>query len=384
MDQNPQDSAPLEGGSEGTTRRKLLGTALAGTAVGALGAQLPLAGAHSQGRQNRSYSLPKGKYRIDLHTHYIPPEYAAFLASKKVVSVPWSVDAQLEFMDKWNIQKSVVSAPQPFDYGDVKETQAVARGINDYGAKLKKDHGDRYEMHATLPLPYIKESLAELSYCFDTLKFKGGVMLFANYNGVYIGDPYYEELYAELDKRKMTVWLHPAFPAEEPIGPFVGGQVVEYPFETTRAAVLLMYNGVMRKYPNIKWQLSHAGGTLPHILTRLAFGQWIEFYFKLKPLPEGPFNEAKKFYYDTALGQSDEQLLSVGHLVDESHIIFGTDWPFTAWMYSDERYKIAPWWEDDLPTKKGDPAPVLSRLFSKPEREKIERKNAKALYPGLI
>jgi len=382
MDEKSHDSTPLEGGADGISRRKLLGTAVAGTAAGALASGLPLAAAHGQPKKRR-YSLPKRPYRIDLHTHYIPPAYSAFLTSKKVVTVPWSVEAQLKFMDTWGIDKSVVSAPQPFDYGNPAETQEVARGINDYGALLMKEHGDRYGIHATLPMPYIKESLAELSYCFDKLKFQGGVMLFAHYNGVYLGDPAYTPLYEEFNKRGTVVWVHPSFPVEEPVGPYPG-QVLEYPFETTRAATLIMYNEVLTKYPNIKWQLSHCGGTLPYILSRLAYGQQQHPYYPLVSLPNGPFNEARKFYYDTALGNSSEQMGTLDTLTGPDKVVFGTDWPFLNWEFAPNSHEVAPWFKDDLPNSKtGDPEPVLSRIWSRPERLKIERGNALKLYPGL-
>jgi len=382
MDQHPQDSAPQESGAKGTTRRTLLGTAIAGTAaVGALGVGVPLAGAG--GPKKGGGGVPKGQYRIDLHTHYIPPAYSAFLTSKKVITVPWTVEAQLKFMDTWGIDKSVVSAPQPFDYGNPTETQEVARGINEYGALLMKEQGDRYGIHATLPMPHIEESLAELSYCFDELGFKGGVMLFANYNGVYLGDPSYTPLYEEFNRRGTVVWVHPSFPVEEPVGPYPG-QVLEYPFETTRAATLIMYSELLTKYPNIKWQLSHCGGTLPYILSRLAYGQQQHPYYPLVSLPNGPFEEAKKFYYDTAIGNRSEQMGLLDTLTGPGHVIFGTDWPFLNWEFAPNSHEVAPWFAEDLPNSEtGDPEPVLSRVWNRPDRLRVERGNALELYPGL-
>lgn len=382
MDQNCQDQSATDAVVGGTTRRTLIGTALAGAAVGALGTSLPAAVGRQPDPAGRSYSLPKGNYRVDLHTHYIPPEYTAFLKSKKVITVPWSVQGHIEFMNTWGIEKSVVSAPQPFDYGNPTETHEVARGVNEYGALLLKEHGDRFGVHATLPMPNIGDSIKELAYCFDTLKFNGGVMLFCHYNGIYLGDPYYEELYEEFNRRHMVVWLHPSFPVEEPVGPFPG-QVLEYPFETTRAATNIMYHELLTKYPNITWQLSHVGGTLPFLLTRLAYGQQQHPYYPLPSLPEGPFAEARKFIYDTALGGSDEQMLGLDALTGPGQVIFGTDYPFTGWMFAPNAQEVAPWFADDLPTRNGDPEPVLSRIWNRPERIAVERQNAGRLYPGI-
>ena len=41
------------------------------------------------------------------------------------------------------------------------------------------------------------------------------------------------------------------------------GFMIEYPFDTTRAAVNLLFSGALERFPNIRFILSHAGGTLP-------------------------------------------------------------------------------------------------------------------------
>lgn len=48
-------------------------------------------------------------------------------------------------------------------------------------------------------------SLEELSYVLDLLKLDGFV-LFANSNGVYLGDPVLEPVFEELERRKSAVY----------------------------------------------------------------------------------------------------------------------------------------------------------------------------------
>lgn len=383
MEQLQPGLGPQRGSTQsgGTTRRSLMTGALAATTVGAVASRLPAAAA--QGGSRRGYSLPRGAYRIDLDSHFIPPAYRAHLERHGVLTREWSAETHLAFMDAWGIQKSVVAAPQPFDFGDRAETRAVARGVNEAGRALLDDHGDRFAVHAILPLPDVDASIAELRYAFDTLGLDGGVIIFAHYDGTYLGDPAYESLYAELDRRRLTVWLHPGFPVEEPVGPFLG-PILEYPFESTRAATNIIYNGVLERFPNIRWQLSHAGGTLPYILYRLAFYEGLgRPPLDLPTTPAGPFDAARKFLYTTALGGSDEQLLSLDSLTGPARIVFGTDFPFTDWFYAPDARRRAPWLGDLLP-RNGDPLPSLSRLFSRRDRLRIERQNALKLYPGLV
>jgi predicted TIM-barrel fold metal-dependent hydrolase len=155
------------------------------------------------------------------------------------------------------------------------------------------------------------------------------------------------------------------------------------PFETTRAATNLIYRGVLQRYPNITWQLSHAGGALLHVLYRLAMLQVAPYAgLSEEAAPAGPFTAARRFYYDTALAGSEEQLLSAKKLTGVERLVFGTDYPYANLLFDPDASRNWPWFSDLLPTD-GDPEPVLSRLFSPAERMLIDRENALALFPEL-
>jgi predicted TIM-barrel fold metal-dependent hydrolase len=155
------------------------------------------------------------------------------------------------------------------------------------------------------------------------------------------------------------------------------------PFETSRAAANLIYQGVLQRYPNITWQLSHLGGTLLHVLYRLGMLQ-VAPYAGLAndAAPDGPFAAARRFYYDTAIGGSEEQLLSARKLTGAERLVFGTDYPYVNLLFEHDARQNWPWFGDMLPAA-GDPEPVLSRLFDPAERLLIDRDNALALYPSL-
>ena len=40
-------------------------------------------------------------------------------------------------------------------------------------------------------------------------------------------------------------------------------------FDTTLAASKLVFSGVVRRYPRIRWVLGHLGGTIPYLAERL-------------------------------------------------------------------------------------------------------------------
>jgi hypothetical protein len=56
-----------------------------------------------------------------------------------------------------------------------------------------------------LPLPDVDGALLELEHALDTLR-ADGVILLANYEGKYVGDPAFEPLWAELGRRRAVVF----------------------------------------------------------------------------------------------------------------------------------------------------------------------------------
>ena len=72
--------------------------------------------------------------------------------------------------------------------------------VNEYGANLTKENPSKFSFFAALPIPDLNASLAELAYALDILN-AWGITLMANLHGKYLGDPQYEPLWGELDKR---------------------------------------------------------------------------------------------------------------------------------------------------------------------------------------
>ena len=88
--------------------------------------------------------------------------------------------------------------------------------------------------------------------------------------------------------------------------PRSGASIIEYTFETTRVAAFLIYNEFMKKYPNIKWILAHAGGCLPFVSFRLILmeEQDIDQPAFSTRVPEGARHWVDRFYFDTAISGS--------------------------------------------------------------------------------
>lgn len=204
----------------------------------------------------------------------------------------------------------------------------LARAANETCAQLKDQKPDRYGFLAALPCLLDKErTLAELAYALDELK-ADGVTLFTRYGPEhhYLGHPDLEYIWKELDKRNAVVFIHPTHPVDTKlVNPKLLQPVIDYPFETTKTAVDMLSSNIPKKYPNCKVVLSHAGGTLPYLVCRPA---------ALLPFFDSSINtdefiqQAKSFYYDTALSGNEYAMSLLKKFAKPGHIIFGSDYPY--------------------------------------------------------
>jgi 6-methylsalicylate decarboxylase len=312
-------------------------------------------------------------YRIDVHNHIVPAEYIRELGRVGVKnslgrSFPeWSAEKSIAVMDANGIQAAVTSISSPGVYfGEASFSKRLARLCNEISAGLIQDHALRFGAFATLPLPDIASSLAEIAYAADSLHLDGFVML-SNYDGTYIGDTDYNELYAELDKRNTVVYVHPTDPVSgNPLGKEIPTFLMEVTFETTRVIFNLLYKGVLERYPNIRWIFSHAGGALPYLTWRISLGQYI-LPDAGKAVPMGALHYLKQLYYDTGLSANPYVFRVLQELVEPSQILFGTDYPFAPEVISTETVK-------GLHAYNG---------FTEDELRKIEFENALGLFPRL-
>jgi predicted TIM-barrel fold metal-dependent hydrolase len=271
--------------------------------------------------------------RIDVHQHIIPPAYATWLRAMGVSDAggralpEWSVDGALAVMEQHEIATAILSVSAPGVRLDpsprgVDEARAKAREVNEFSAQVVRDHPGRFGFFATLTLPDIDGSLAELAYAFDVLG-ASGVILLANTHGRYLGDPADEPLLAELDRRTAVVLVHPSTlpgPSVPGVPPFAA----DFLLDTTRAAYRLVQGGAMRRHTNLKIILSHAGGFLPYASHRLMGGLLADG----GRTPADILEDLQSFYFDVALSSSPAALPSLLAFAKPGHVLFGSDWPF--------------------------------------------------------
>lgn len=297
--------------------------------------------------------------RIDVHYHVFPPETLA--VSRNPSQVGWTVQRAVEELDRNGVATGIASsgATLPVE---------KARAFNEFGARIGRDNPGRFGLFAALPLPDIEASLREIEYALDVLK-ADGFGISASYGELWLGDPKLRPVFEELNRRKAVVYVHPndapcCIGMSYQGGPVVGSWI-EWPMHTARTILSLMLNKIIQQLSDIRFIFAHDGGTMPMLLGRIAgFTQnnRADFRAKFQDLfPNGVEAEYRKLYFDIAQGTYPVNFDAMRKLVPDSHILFGSDFPYfsiTATVSGLQKLELPP---------------TLLRA--------IERENAQALLP---
>ena len=284
--------------------------------------------------------------RIDVHAHYFPTEYldrldlygashVTGLIRKMKLDFPdfSGLEGHLRHMDRSQVDKQLLSVSGQLPYF-AKENDAVdaARLGNDIYARIVREYPKRFAAFACTPLPHVQASIAETRRALDELGMVGvtaGTVVL----GKSITDPAFDEFFAELNRRKAVLFIHP-------IGGSLGSPLIEStklvwpvgaPLEDTVCLLQFMQANFPSRFPDIKIILPHLGGFAPFLAARL---DQLKDHF-LPDSAMSPSLQAKYFWYDTVNG-NPAALRCTKETLGADHLLLGTDYPF----WRDDAFKL--------------------------------------------
>jgi len=274
---------------------------------------------------------------VDVHAHYLTDAYlqaataAGHVRPDGMPTWPtWSVEAHLALMDRHSISRSLLSLSSPgVHFGDDVAARLLARQVNEYAADVVRQRPDRFGLFAVLPLPDVDGTLIEIAYAFDELH-ADGVAVKTNAHGRYLGDPLFEPVLAELDRRGAVVFVHPTSPPnwrQVALGRPL--PMLEYLFDTTRTVSDLLFSGALQRYPHLRVVIPHGGAALPLLGERIELFRTM--FLAADPEDTGPDTREllSRLWYDTAGTPFPVQIPTLIAVTDVDHVLYGSDYCFT-------------------------------------------------------
>ncbi|GIT78508.1 amidohydrolase [Leifsonia sp. LS1] len=269
---------------------------------------------------------------VDVHAHFVTDDYVAGARAAGIEhpdGMPgwpgFDVGDQLASMDRRGIARAVLSLSSPGVHlvaGRDAEAAAMAEHVNDVALGYVDDHPGRFDCFASVPLPDVDAALRELTRAMTAGAI--GIAVESNAHGQYLGDPALEPLWAELDRRRGILFIHPTSPVSwESTGLGLPRPLLEFLFDSTRTVVDLLRATVIHRYPGMRVIVPHSGAALGSLADRVT---------ALLPLAVGVDAEAlhlweqlTSLWFDTAGTPFPHAIPALTSLVGTDRILYGSD-----------------------------------------------------------
>jgi predicted TIM-barrel fold metal-dependent hydrolase len=286
---------------------------------------------------------------IDAHSHYLPRALSSAL--KKRLDAPriWrdnggsfieygegskttlspvfeDPDRILERMDEAGIDHAVLSVTIPgVDWFAPGEGEEVADDCNRETAAIVAQHPDRFSGLATVPL----QAPHRAAVVLERAKGMGlkGAMIYSNVAGRHLDEPGRRSFFDTAAELDMPIMLHPTYPLCAP-SVMTGGlmEMAGFLFDTTTAALRLVFDGLYERHPGFKLLVPHTGSLIPYFAGR------VDLVAGARPGAAGaltatPSAHIRKFYVDTVSG-SPASVRFCCDFFGVDHVMHGTDHPF--------------------------------------------------------
>jgi uncharacterized protein len=289
--------------------------------------------------------------KIDIFTHVMLPRFKeAFykhgdkFATEKEVQANRPVltdnEARLRKLDPYPDLVQVLSTTMPplEEVAEAKEGAELARICNDEMAELVAKYPNKYiAAIANVPLKKMDDALKETERAVKQLGFRG-IQIYTRLLGKPISSKELIPLYQLMVDFDLPIWIHPMRSSNQPDYPTESVSynqifsIFGWPYDTTVAMTRLIFDGILEKFPTIKFITHHCGALVPYFADRLIahYDNGVDRLGKkfFPGLTKHPVEYYRMFYADTALNGNPSALRCGLEFFGEDHVLFGTDMPY--------------------------------------------------------
>lgn len=264
--------------------------------------------------------------KIDVHAHYIPESCLELVGMGPepgaLVGDITDLGKRLRDMDAMGVDIQAVS---PW-LGFLNRDLATARRMNDGIAQAVRLHPNRFVGLAVVPMSSPTEAAAELERAVKELGMRG-LGIASNVDGRNLDDQEFAPFYSKVQELDVPVFIHPAnVLGMDRMGSYHLGNLLGNPTDTAAAAASLIFGGVLKEFPRIKFYLAHGGGSCPFLRGRWEHGWRIRQEARAN-IDKPPSEYFRLLYFDSLL-HSVPALNYLVETVGVERVMLGTDYPF--------------------------------------------------------
>jgi aminocarboxymuconate-semialdehyde decarboxylase len=294
--------------------------------------------------------------KIDVHAHYVPEKcldaeamgadghihglrivqegsrQVAYTNNARNIALDppqiYSIERRLKDMATQWVDMQVLSVP-PFLFfyaTDPAQSLELCRKINNAVAETVQKYPDRFVALANLPMQDPEMAARELERSVRELGLRGAEIC-SNINGKNLDDKGFASFYAKLQQLDVPVFIHPSnVLGAERLRSYHLQNLIGNPSDTAVAAASLIFGGVLKEFPRLKFYLAHGGGSCPYLR-----GRW-EHGWQVRPearanIDRPPSDYLRLLCFDS-LVHSVPALNFLVETVGPRRVMMGTDYPF--------------------------------------------------------
>lgn len=240
----------------------------------------------------------------------------------------WDPDVRITDYQKFNTQVQVVcTIPVMFSYwAKPQDCLELSEFLNDDIANLVHKYPKNYIGLGTLPMQDADLAVKEL----ERMKEIGlvGIQIGSNINNENLSEPQFSPIFEACEKLGMAIMVHPwNMMGKANMEKYWLPWLVGMPGETSRAICSMIFGGVFERFPKLRVNFSHAGGSFLPTIGRVEHG------FNCRPdlvaidNPVNPREYLGKFWVD-CITHDPLMLEYVLKLQGSKRVSLGSDYPF--------------------------------------------------------
>ncbi len=292
--------------------------------------------------------------KIDMHTHILPEQlpnfadrfgygdfihlvhqrkgYANMMKGdvffREITENCWNPDFRIHDYAQFQTDVQVVcTIPVMFSYwAKAKDTLALSEFLNDHIAEICTNYPKHYIGLGTIPMQDTDLAIKELERC----KALGmpGIQIGSNVNQLNLNEAQFLPIFEACEAMNMAVFVHPwEMMGEEHIKRYWLPWLVGMPAETARAVCSFIFGGIFEKFPKLRVNFAHAGGSFLPTLGRITHGYNCRPDLVAIDNARPPQDYLGHFWVDCVTHDAT-MLHYILNMVGEDKVTLGSDYPF--------------------------------------------------------